>query len=215
MAYENGGGAFLVPYVVALRPRRHSAHDSRVCPRASRKSISSAGLCPHSSALGTTRLVDAHRRLLRHQPLLCRRHRLVHELFLLFLQSCVGKRIPAPFSSTNSCRSATARSSWAASAGRFLPEPILTWFTCWLICYREVSHGIEKASMIFMPLLVVLTLVLVGWSLQLDGAWDAIKNHYLHCDFSKIKPRDVRRVGRSGWPPSGRSFSPSPSASAS
>ncbi|MDH3981971.1 MAG: sodium-dependent transporter, partial [Kiritimatiellaceae bacterium] len=48
------------------------------------------------------------------------------------------------------------------------------------------SHGIEKASMIFMPLLFVLTLVLVGWSLQLEGAWDAIKNHYLHCDFSKI-----------------------------
>ncbi|WP_372795637.1 sodium-dependent transporter, partial [Pontiella sp.] len=63
---------------------------------------------------------------------------------------------------------------------------VLTWAIVWGICFREVSHGIEKASMIFMPLLFVLTLILVGWSLQLDGAWDAIKNNYLHCDFSKI-----------------------------
>jgi NSS family neurotransmitter:Na+ symporter len=63
---------------------------------------------------------------------------------------------------------------------------LMTWFLCWGICYREVNHGIEKASMIFMPLLVVLTLVLVGWSLQLDGAMEAIKAHYLHCDWEKI-----------------------------
>ena len=65
---------------------------------------------------------------------------------------------------------------------------LLTWGIVWAICYREVSHGIEKASMIFMPLLFVLTLVLVVWSLQLDGAVDAIKNHYLKCDFAKINP---------------------------
>ena len=64
----------------------------------------------------------------------------------------------------------------------------LAWLTCWAICYREISRGIEKASMIFMPLLVVLTLILIGWSLQLDGAWDAIKTNYLHCEWSKINP---------------------------
>lgn len=63
---------------------------------------------------------------------------------------------------------------------------VVTWFSCWFICYREVSHGIEKASMIFMPLLFILTLILVGWSLQLDGAMEAIREHYLKCDFSKI-----------------------------
>ena len=69
-----------------------------------------------------------------------------------------------------------------------LGTTVLAWGLCWAICVREVRHGIEKASLIFMPLLVVLTLVLVGWSLQLDGAIDAIKDHYLHCEWSKINP---------------------------
>jgi NSS family neurotransmitter:Na+ symporter len=73
----------------------------------------------------------------------------------------------------------------------------VTWFLCWFICYREVSHGIEKASMIFMPLLVVLTLCLVGWSLQLEGAWDAVKEHYLRADWSRIDP--LTAAGRKVW----------------
>jgi NSS family neurotransmitter:Na+ symporter len=60
------------------------------------------------------------------------------------------------------------------------------WVMCWGICYREISRGIEKASMIFMPLLVVLTLVLVGWSMTLPGAMSAIKEFYLSADLSKI-----------------------------
>jgi neurotransmitter:Na+ symporter, NSS family len=62
----------------------------------------------------------------------------------------------------------------------------LVWFCCWLICYREIRYGIEKASVIFMPSLFVITLVIVGWTLSLDGALDAIRNHYLHADWTKI-----------------------------
>ena len=62
----------------------------------------------------------------------------------------------------------------------------LVWVVCWAICFRDVSHGIEKASMIFMPILFVVTMVLVVWSLSLDGATDAIFNHYLHADWAKI-----------------------------
>ena len=47
------------------------------------------------------------------------------------------------------------------------------WFLCWIICYREVNHGIERACTIFMPLLFVLTLVLVGWTLTLNGAYES------------------------------------------
>lgn len=73
----------------------------------------------------------------------------------------------------------------------------LTWFLCWIICYRKISSGIEKASMVFMPMLFILTLVLVAWSVQLEGAWDAIKKHYLSCDFSKI---DIGTAsGRKVW----------------
>ena len=74
---------------------------------------------------------------------------------------------------------------------------VLTWVIVWGICYREVSHGIEKASMIFMPLLFVLTLILVSWSLQLPGAWTAIRENYLSCDFSKISL--LTDEGRAVW----------------
>lgn len=60
------------------------------------------------------------------------------------------------------------------------------WVLCWFICYRDIRHGIEKASVIFMPILFLLTITLVSWSLFLKGAGDAIMNHYLHADWAKI-----------------------------
>lgn len=72
-----------------------------------------------------------------------------------------------------------------------------TWFLCWFICFREVRHGIEKASLLFMPLLVVLTLFLVGWSLQLDGAMEAVRTHYLAFDWEKISLATAE--GRRVW----------------
>lgn len=63
---------------------------------------------------------------------------------------------------------------------------LLVWILCWLICFRDIRHGIERASVIFMPLLFLLTIILVGWSVSLDGAWEAITGHYLHADWAKI-----------------------------
>jgi len=63
---------------------------------------------------------------------------------------------------------------------------LFVWILCWFICYRDIRHGIEKASVIFMPILFLLTIILVFWSLFLEGASDAIFNHYLHADWSKI-----------------------------
>ncbi len=62
---------------------------------------------------------------------------------------------------------------------------IVIWFINWAIVYRGVQRGIELANKIFMPLLFVLTAVLVFWSLSLDGAAEGLKA-YLTPDFSKI-----------------------------
>ena len=64
------------------------------------------------------------------------------------------------------------------------------WFLNWLILYRGVQRGIEAANKIFMPLLFCLTAVLVIWSLTLDGAMDGIKA-YLSPDFSKLSDTKV------------------------
>lgn len=60
------------------------------------------------------------------------------------------------------------------------------WLACWVICYRDIRHGIERASKLFMPVLFALTLILVFWTMSLDGAWSAVTGHYLHADWSKI-----------------------------
>lgn len=63
---------------------------------------------------------------------------------------------------------------------------LFVWFLCWIICFREVNHGIEKACLIFMPLLFVLTLILVGWTVSLPGARETIANLYLKPQWHKI-----------------------------
>lgn len=60
------------------------------------------------------------------------------------------------------------------------------WFLCWLICFFGVQKGVERANKIFMPLLCVLILVLVAWSLSLEGAFDGIAV-YLKPDLSRLK----------------------------
>jgi len=50
---------------------------------------------------------------------------------------------------------------------------------------RRVDKGIELASKLFMPVLLVLTAILVFWGLTLDGAGAGIKQ-YLKPDWSKL-----------------------------
>ncbi|MGV1098963.1 sodium-dependent transporter [Thiovibrio sp. JS02] len=63
---------------------------------------------------------------------------------------------------------------------------LLVWVLCWAICYRDVGHGIEKASILFMPILFAVTIVIVLWTISLDGASEAIFSHYLSADWRKI-----------------------------
>lgn len=62
---------------------------------------------------------------------------------------------------------------------------VLIWLISWLIVYRGVQRGIELANKILMPLLFILTLCLIAWSLQLEGAWQGVKA-YITPDFSKL-----------------------------
>jgi NSS family neurotransmitter:Na+ symporter len=66
-----------------------------------------------------------------------------------------------------------------------LTSLIVIWALNWVIVYRGIRKGIELANKIFMPLLFILTAILVFWSLSLDGAMDGIKA-YLTPDFSKL-----------------------------
>jgi NSS family neurotransmitter:Na+ symporter len=67
---------------------------------------------------------------------------------------------------------------------------VVIWFLNWVILYRGVRKGVELANKIFMPLLFFLTAVLVFWSLTLDGAMHGIRA-YLSPDFSKLSSPKV------------------------
>lgn len=64
------------------------------------------------------------------------------------------------------------------------------WFACWLILYRGIKGGIEKANKIFMPTLIVMLLILTIRSVFLEGA--AVGLDWLFKpDFSKLGDLNV------------------------
>lgn len=67
---------------------------------------------------------------------------------------------------------------------------VLVWFINWFIVYRGVQQGIELANKILMPVLLLLTAVMVFWSLTLEGAVVGLKA-YITPDFSKLSKPQV------------------------
>ncbi len=66
-----------------------------------------------------------------------------------------------------------------------LASTAVIWFLNWLIVFRGIGKGIEMANKIFMPLLFFLTLFLVFWALTFEGSVDGVLA-YLKPDFQKI-----------------------------
>lgn len=64
------------------------------------------------------------------------------------------------------------------------------WFVSWLIVYFGVQKGVERASKIFMPLLFLLTFILVVWSVNLKGASIGI-SVYLKPDWALLKSPEI------------------------
>jgi NSS family neurotransmitter:Na+ symporter len=62
---------------------------------------------------------------------------------------------------------------------------IVVWIVNWTVVHRGVRRGIELANKIFMPLLLVMTSILVAWSVTLDGAREGLIA-YVTPDFSKL-----------------------------
>ncbi|MBN2484176.1 MAG: sodium-dependent transporter [Candidatus Omnitrophica bacterium] len=67
---------------------------------------------------------------------------------------------------------------------------LLVWLLSWLIVYKGVQKGLERANKIFMPILFILTGVIVVWSLGLPGAREGLLV-YLRPDFSRLSDIQV------------------------
>jgi len=187
MAYENGGGAFLVPYAVALvlagiplmileyvLGHREKASPPQAFARIDRKWETIGWWMPTVAFFGITLFYAAVIGW-------CMNY------FVFSFDQAWGENTGAFFMNTF-LQVSDSPFNLGGIRWPILGGTALTWLICWGICYREVNHGIEKASMVFMPLLVVLTLIIIAWSLQLEGAWPAIKEHYLTARWEKINP---------------------------
>ncbi|MCD6423779.1 MAG: sodium-dependent transporter [Elusimicrobia bacterium] len=62
---------------------------------------------------------------------------------------------------------------------------IIVWLVCWVIVFFGVEKGIERANKILIPLLFFLTLILVIWAVSLPGAKTGITK-YLKPDFKVL-----------------------------
>jgi len=69
---------------------------------------------------------------------------------------------------------------------------LVIWGLLAFICLRKVDKGVELASKVFMPILLVLTVILVFWGLTLEGAGMGIKQ-YLKPEWSKLGDVQVWR----------------------
>lgn len=66
----------------------------------------------------------------------------------------------------------------------------IVWFLNWIIVFKGVQKGLERASKIFMPLLFILVGIIVVWGLNLPGAREGIEL-YLRPDFSQLSNINV------------------------
>ncbi len=64
------------------------------------------------------------------------------------------------------------------------------WFLTAFIVYKGIQSGLEKANKFLMPTLFFLTIVFVLWSITFKGASIGLK-HYFIPDFAKLKNPDV------------------------
>ncbi|MBU0484651.1 MAG: sodium-dependent transporter [Proteobacteria bacterium] len=185
MAHQHGGGAFLVPYIVALIVAGVPIM------------ILEYGLGHHekaSSPLSFTRVNKSFEWLGWWMPVVAMFGIMLYYSviigwcvnYLFYSFSLAWGDDPQGFFFNQFLQLSDSAASLGGIRIPILFTTLLVWVACWLICFRDIRHGIERASVIFMPVLFLLTIIIVGWSLSLDGAPDAIFNHYLHADWQKI-----------------------------
>jgi len=185
LAYQSGGGAFLVAYVVALLTAGmplmilefglgHSMHGS--------------------SALSFWRV---NRRLEWFgwwMPLMVMYGIMLYYMvvlgwcfnYILFSLNLSWGSDPASFFLTAFLKKTNSPWDLKDIVGPIFVTTALVWLITWFICYKEVNKGIERACKIFMPALFILTLLLVFWGCSLDGAGEGL-TFYLKPAWGELK----------------------------
>lgn len=188
LAYEDGGGAFLVPYVIALFTAGIPLMMLEFGighKKAGSAPLAYAKIIKRWEWLGWWAVTFVMFGIVLYYSVViswCANY------FLIALTRGWGSNVDGFF--FNSFLGTTS-GPWELG-GIQLPifaGLILVWIINWFVVYRGIGEGVELANKLFMPLLFILIAVLVFWSLTLDGAEVGLAA-YLKPDFSTLaEPR--------------------------
>ncbi|WP_152195618.1 sodium-dependent transporter [Georgenia subflava] len=187
VAYENGGGAFLIPYLVALLTagvpillldyslgHRFRGSAPTVFRRLGKK----------FEPLGWFQVAIAFVIATYYTVIIVWAIR-----YMGFSVSLAWGDDPATFFIGEFLQDAGATVTTDIVAGIFWPL-LIVWIVTLVILALGVAKGIERANKIFLPLLVILFLILVVRALFLDGAMDGL-NAFFTPDWSALSDPGV------------------------
>jgi len=191
VAYENGGGAFLIPYFIALFTAGIPILMLEFA----------LGHHKEASAPKAFRHIDAKWEWLGWWAVLFVMFGI--ELYYIVIIGWCGNYMffslteawgndPNAFFFDEFLQRPTDGGVWNIAGFRW---PIagavsVIWLINWSIAYNGVQRGIERAVKVMMPVLFVITLIIIGWALTLEGAGKGV-SHYVTPDWDKITDLNV------------------------
>ena len=184
LAYEHGGGAFLVPYIVALLTAgipllilEYGIGHERI----GSAPLAMAKISRRWEWLGWWAVIFVMFGIVLYYSVVIA---WCVNFFLLSFDLGWGED-PNAFFFQEFLQVSSTPSEIGEVRTPILGALIFIWFINWLVVYRGVQKGIELANKILMPTLFVLIVILVAWAMTLEGASVGLKA-YLTPDFSKL-----------------------------
>ena len=189
LAYEHGGGAFLVPYIIALLTAgipllilEYGIGHERI----GSAPLAMAKIDRRWEWLGWWAVIFVMFGIVLYYTVVIA---WCVNFFLLSFNLGWGDD-PNKFFFQDFLQVSDSPSEIGAIRTPILAALVLIWFINWAVVYRGVQKGIELANKILMPTLLVLIIILVSWAITLEGAFTGLKA-YLTPDFSKLTEPQV------------------------
>ncbi len=189
LAYEHGGGAFLIPYLVALLTTgipmlimEYGIGHERI----GSAPLAFAKISPRWEWLGWWSVIFVMFGIVLYYSVVIA---WCINFFLLSFDLGWGDD-PNQFFFEEFLQVSDSPGELGEIRTPILAALVLIWVINWAIVYRGVQKGIEFANKILMPTLLLMMIVLVAWAVTLEGAAMGIKA-YLTPDFSKLSDPQV------------------------
>ena len=189
VAYENGGGAFLIPYIIALFTAGIPVLMLELSlgnkKRASAP-LAFAKIDPKWEWLGWWSVTFVMFGIVLY--------------YIVVIAWCVDYIFFSAFQSWGSDTNSFFFKEFLHVSGgvweleglnpSIVAAVLFVWFVNWVITFNGIQKGIERAVKFMMPVLFLITIIFIGWAVSLEGARDGIRL-YTTPDFSKIRNIEV------------------------